>query len=675
MNWRPEFPHAGPLAGALAVGVVLVMVLSLAIVALIGGGGVLFGAGQSCAGGAATLGQAGLAAAQPTASAAGRATIPADYLRLYQQAGRKYGVPWVVLAGIGEVETNQGRTTLPGIQSGANAFGAAGPMQIGIGGAAGNTWGGSPVHPASEQVAGVATDGNGDGIASVYEPADAIAGAAKYLVAHGAQNNVSGAIFAYNHLLSYVQSVLHWAGVYANGGFSTSAATTGGAVTAAQCLASAAVGGGRGSAQVPNQAVASAIAFARAQIGKPYLFGGTGPDAFDCSGLLMMAYRSVGINIPRTSEEQWTWGPRVAPGHERLGDLVFFAGSDGTATSPGHVAMVIGHGMMVEAYATGFPIRIASYGTPSSPAGDQNPVGFTRPWAHPGVVLTGGGEPQAAGSAGRAGPAFSSQPAPQGMPSPSGGGGLVTRHTDCVASPHSCGFPDATNTGANCSSLTPSGSITVTTNGAVVEGKNISGSITIQASNVTIRNDCVTSSGIYPVRLVSGSNLTVEDTTITGTGGGCSRAVEPAGGSATMDRLNISGCEDGVQMYDNDTLQNSYIHDLAFTGGSHNDGVQQNGGRNDIVRHNTIFNPHNQTSCVNFTTDFGGISDITITGNLLNGGNYTVYSRSGGNGDPTGVSVTGNHFGGADVFGLLSADGSVSWSGNVADSTGQAVGQ
>jgi hypothetical protein len=78
---------------------------------------------------------------------------------------------------------------------------------------------------------------------------------------------------------------------------------------------------------------------------------------------------------------------------------------------------------------------------------------------------------------------------------------------------------------------------------------------------------------------------------------------------------------------------------------------------------------------VNFTTDFGGISDITITGNLLNGGNYTVYSRSGGNGDPTGVSITDNHFGRADVFGLLSADGSVTWSGNVSDSMGQTVGQ
>ncbi|HXZ72328.1 MAG TPA: hypothetical protein VEH31_15860 [Streptosporangiaceae bacterium] len=289
------------------------------------------------------------------------------------------------------------------------------------------------------------------------------------------------------------------------------------------------------------------------------------------------------------------------------------------------------------------------------------------------LIHRGGGGPQAGGSASPVQasppPALTTSAAPSHRSS-----APVTRHTDCVTSPHSCGFPDATNTGANCSSLAPSGSLTVTADGAVVEGKNISGSITIQASDVTIRNDCITSSDIYPVHFVSGSNLTVEDTTITGRGGDCSRAVEPAGGSTTMNRLNISGCQDGIQMYDNDVLKNSYIHDLAFTGDSHNDGVQQNGGHNDIVRHNTIFNPHNQTSCVNFTTDFGGISNITITGNLLNGGDYTVYSRSGGNGDPTGVRVTGNQFGGADVFGLLSADGSVIWSGNVSDSTGQAVG-
>jgi cell wall-associated NlpC family hydrolase len=253
-------------------------------------------------------------------------------------------------------------------------------MQIGIGGAAGNQWGGDAVHRAGQQIGGVAADGNGDGVASVDQPADAIAGAARYLVAHGVQHNVSNAIFAYNHLLSYVQSVLHWAALYANGGFSVTAATSGGTGGATQCLTSA-TGGGPGSGQIPNQTVASAIAFARAQLSKPYLWGGTGPDAFDCSGLVMMSYRNASVNIPRTSEEQWVWGPRIAPGHEEPGDLIFFAGSDGTTTSPGHVGMVIGHGMMIEAFATGFPIRIAPYR-------GRGAVGFTRPWTHSGVVLT-----------------------------------------------------------------------------------------------------------------------------------------------------------------------------------------------------------------------------------------------------------------------------------------------
>ncbi len=379
MKWRLGVPRTGRLTVGVAVGVAIALVLSLAAVGagLIGGSSMLFSAGQRCSGGGSAK-PAG-AAVQPTASAAGRATIPADYLHFYRQAGRTYGVPWPLLAGIGEVESNQGRSSLPGVHSGANPFGAAGPMQIGIGGAAGDQWGGGAVHPAGRPVGGVATDGNGDGTASVYQPADAIAGAAKYLVAHGVQNNVSNAIFAYNHLLSYVQSVLHWAALYANGGFSVTAATSGGTGGAAQCLTSA-TGGGPGSGQIPNQAVASAISFARTQLGKPYLWGGTGPDAFDCSGLVMMAYRSAGVNIPRTAEEQWVWGPRIASGHEEPGDLIFFAGADGTTTSPGHVGMVIGHGMMIEAFATGFPIRIAPYRS-------RGAVGFSRPWAHSGVVL------------------------------------------------------------------------------------------------------------------------------------------------------------------------------------------------------------------------------------------------------------------------------------------------
>jgi peptidoglycan DL-endopeptidase CwlO len=135
-----------------------------------------------------------------------------------------------------------------------------------------------------------------------------------------------------------------------------------------------------GAATVANNAAAAAIAFAEAQIGKPYLWGGTGPDAFDCSGLVMMAYRAAGVDIPRTSQEQWAWGPRISPSQVQPGDLVFFVGADGTEQAPGHVGIVIGRGLMVEAYATGFPIRIAPYT-------GRDPVGFSRPWAHPGVTL------------------------------------------------------------------------------------------------------------------------------------------------------------------------------------------------------------------------------------------------------------------------------------------------
>ena len=114
-----------------------------------------------------------------------------------------------------------------------------------------------------------------------------------------------------------------------------------------------------------------AIAYARAHLGDPYQWGGSGPYAFDCSGLVQQAYASAGVSIARTSQGQWATERRVSS--PLMGDLVFFAGADGTMTSPGHVGIVIGHGDMIEAYGTGVPIRVASYDRPDL-------VGFTQPW-------------------------------------------------------------------------------------------------------------------------------------------------------------------------------------------------------------------------------------------------------------------------------------------------------
>jgi membrane-bound lytic murein transglycosylase B len=141
------------------------------------------------------------AAGQPRPSRAAAADIPAGYLRLYRSAGARYRVPWSVLAAIGKVESDHGRTRLPGVRSGSNWAGACGPMQIGCvpGSKAGNSW---------------ARYGHG----RPHDPAQAIPAAARYLVDHGAHNNLDQAIFAYNHSRSYVARVKQLARRYARGG-------------------------------------------------------------------------------------------------------------------------------------------------------------------------------------------------------------------------------------------------------------------------------------------------------------------------------------------------------------------------------------------------------------------------------------------------------------------------
>ena len=106
--------------------------------------------------------------------------------------------------------------------------------------------------------------------------------------------------------------------------------------------------------------VAGAVAYALAQLGKPYLWGGTGPGGYDCSGLVMMAYRSAGISLPRTTYAQVYAGqPVYSPAQLAAGDLIFTEGSDpGPGGAPGHVGMYLGHGLVIDAPYTGHPIEI-----------------------------------------------------------------------------------------------------------------------------------------------------------------------------------------------------------------------------------------------------------------------------------------------------------------------------
>lgn len=102
---------------------------------------------------------------------------------------------------------------------------------------------------------------------------------------------------------------------------------------------------------------AGAILAARSQIGEPYLWGGTGPDAWDCSGLVRWAYTQTGIFLPRTSRQQWNAGDKVALKDLRAGDLLFWAYDTSDPKTIHHVAMYVGSGRMVEAPRTGLEVR------------------------------------------------------------------------------------------------------------------------------------------------------------------------------------------------------------------------------------------------------------------------------------------------------------------------------
>jgi cell wall-associated NlpC family hydrolase len=247
-------------------------------------------------------------------SALARRDIPPDYLAWYESAAQTCpGLPWSVLAGIGEVESNHGRSSLPGVHSGSNSAGAEGPMQFLPATFARYAVNADPGHPLTP-----------------YDPADAIYTAARMLCADGARGgHITGirqALFAYNHATWYVAEVLTWAARY-------------------------------GVPPVSN-AVATAIAFAQAQVGKPYCWGGQGPSCFDCSGLMFSAYAAAGIHLARTTYQWRQDGPQIPLTQIQPGDLLFSAGSDGTPANPGHVVMYLGHGQIIQAPQTGEDVQI-----------------------------------------------------------------------------------------------------------------------------------------------------------------------------------------------------------------------------------------------------------------------------------------------------------------------------
>jgi hypothetical protein len=299
------------------------------------------------------------------------------------------------------------------------------------------------------------------------------------------------------------------------------------------------------------------------------------------------------------------------------------------------------------------------------------------------------------------------QIAPSKSHASSGGNrkGLAT--ANCQATPSGCGFPDATNAGAASvsqlkavPSQVTSGpgwaysaakqEVDVTGNGATLTGLSIPYNLNITASNVTINNVRIVTTGTFGISIRHTSNVTVENSTITGTNatsGRLNSAISDVyGDSAGMiiKNNNITDFRSAIQLTAG-TVTDNYIHDPGYITGDHTNGVISNGGTDQLtITHNTILNPLSQTDAISLDTDQtpGPVSNKTIDDNLLAGGDYPIYGGTAFSHTTSNIIIKDNRFGqtyyptsgqfGPVAYFNASQPGNI-WSGNVWDSTGKAV--
>ena len=209
--------------------------------------------------------------------------------------------------------------------------------------------------------------------------------------------------------------------------------------------------------------------------------------------------------------------------------------------------------------------------------------------------------------------------------------------------------PTGTPGPSNRNILVNSGPITITTDGAVVQNINVTGQITVAANNVTIRN--FRANNIYknPGKV----GLLMEYGDIHGEQNDSADGV--VWSDYTARYLNVYNIFDAFKAHGNVLIENCWVHDLKFKTGpaagaggyTHNDGVQVSSGNNVTVR-NSIFERNLGNSAIFIDADQGPISNVTIEGNRLGGGGFTLYSiqsRSAPQfGRPTNVMIRNNVF-------------------------------
>jgi hypothetical protein len=206
-----------------------------------------------------------------------------------------------------------------------------------------------------------------------------------------------------------------------------------------------------------------------------------------------------------------------------------------------------------------------------------------------------------------------------------------------------CGWPGTTNTGVPAGVvLTNTTGRTITTANTIIDGQNITGSITINTTGVIIRNSKINytgsgGGGSGAIKVLANATATIENVEINGQGA-VHTCVWHEGSSIVVRKVNCHDVEDGMFSWglntgsaisgNNFTIEDNYIHNLRGNeSNGHYDGWQTEGAANGLIRHNTFYTSTDGTSLIAIWNTHKNSTDITVENNLMAGGGFSIYAQ------------------------------------------------